>query len=278
MRNRSECRYAYTTLTSGAYVNLSAVMLKSLVASATSYPIRVMCLEDVTQEQKHMLRLLGPNIETNDITRIELPSNIKIPHEAWRISFSRLHMLKFEEFDKLVFLDSDMVINANIDDLFSCPVLSACSHHYPLRDDRVSINAGLVVFSPDAELFRCIIQEYIYLPSPLPPHTWSLSDQEILIALFSTEAFAQSWRDRHGVHMDTHWHMLDYRYNAITGLNKRQIDCWNEKEAKVFHYTCGPKPWRTRNREAFADSTWWKFYDQLISENADSGVNLDCNF
>lgn len=261
-------RYAYTTLTDSRYVHLCAVMLKSLLASETAYPIRVMCLEDVSQKQKHMLRSLGKNIETHDITRIELPANTDIPHEAWRISFSRLHMLNFEKFDKLVFLDSDMIINTNIDDLFSHPVLSACSHHYPLRDDRVSINGGLVVLSPDTGLFRRIMEEYIHLPSPLHPHTWSLSDQEILIALFSTEDFAQSWRKRHGVHIDAHWHMLDYRYNAITGLNRMQTDSWDEMKAKVFHYTCGPKPWRTKKRQTLADSTWWKFYDQLIADTA----------
>ena len=263
-------RYAYVALTDSGYVDVTSVMLKSLVESGPSHPIRVMCLEDVTAEQKRAMEAIGPTVESWDIERIALPERVAVPYEAWRVSFSRLRMLSFEEFDKLLFLESDMIINENIDELFSQPPLSACSHHYPIRDDRPSLNSGLLLLAPDAGLFRRIMEEYIHLPSPWPPHTWTKPDQEMFIALFSLEPSAVRWRERHGIEMEHHWHPLDYRYNAIVGLKGEQIDHWDAERAKVLHYTCGAKPWRSGCRETPAERAWWRFHDLLTGDREDA--------
>lgn len=263
MLSEESGRYAYTALTDAAYVGLTSVMLASLVETGTRHPIVVMCLDDVTREQRALLASSGPNVELRDIERIEPPANVGIPHPAWIVSLSRLHMLGFEEFDKMVFLDSDTIVTTNIDELFSRPSLSACSHHYPIRPDRVSLNAGVVLFSPDRRLYRRIVERIIHLPSPLAPHNWSLSDQEILIALHSTEAFARAWREEHGIRLEQRWRMLDYRYNAIVGLNRLQAADWDAARAKVLHYTCGPKPWTTESRESLTDRLWWRYFDRV---------------
>ena len=265
MHREEPRRYAYTALTDANYVALTAVMLNSLVRSGTPHAIRVMCLEDVDDGQRGMLESIGPNVETRRVARIDPPANVRIPHRAWLTSLSRLHMFGFEEFDKLLFLDSDIIVVANIDELFSRPTLAAGAHHYPIRADRASINAGVLLFSPDRELFRRMVEEMLPLPSPLPPHDWSLSDQELMIALYSDEEPARRWREAHGIPAAGEWHQLDYRYNAIVGLNSCQIDDWDAARAKVLHYTCGPKPWTTGARESLPDRLWWEHF-QLVDE------------
>lgn len=198
-----------------------------------------------------------------DVETLELPPSVSIPHRAWRVSFSRFHLLRFDEFEKLVFLDSDMIVARAIDDLFAHPSLSACALAYPPREGQVSINGGLLVLEPDPQLFGTITREYVHLPSPRAPHSWSVSDQEMLIALFSPEAYARAWREAHGVPPDRRWHLLDYRYNAVTGLGERQAHGWDAREARVLHYTCGPKPWRTGRRDTYADRLWWSVHDRL---------------
>lgn len=271
MRQQDSKLYAYVSLTNAAYVELTSVMLLSLIDTGTPFAMRIMCLEDVTTDQKSTLQSLSDQIEICDITTLPLPANVQIPHKAWEISFSRMHMFRLEEFDKLIFLDSDIIVQENIDDLFARPCLSACSHHYPVRHDRVSLNAGVFVLEPDSSLYELILDKVIHLPSPFPPHSWSISDQEVLIALYSPEPLAQKWRREHQITMAQIWHLLDYRYNAIVGLDDRQIQGWDARQAKVLHYTCGPKPWRTMKRDCYTDRLWWKYFEILESKKANLG-------
>lgn len=258
-------RYAYVALTDSAYVELTSVMLQSLIESAPTHPVLVMCLEDVTAEQKAAMRAIGPGIETRDIAAIDPPASVAAPHEAWRISLSRLRMLTFEEYDKLLFLESDLIVNDNLDELFSHPPLSACAHHYPLRADRPSLNSGLLLLTPAPALFRRIVEELIHLPSPWPPHRWRKPEQELFIALFSAEEPAARWRARHDIQMEQRWHLLEYHYNAIVGLKRLQSPDWDTDEAKVLHYTCGPKPWQSGERERDTDRRWWAVHDRLMA-------------
>jgi len=243
-------------------------MVRSLLDTGTPHPIRVMCLEDVGDAQQEALRSLGTTVETVRVGTLPLPANVVIPHRAWRVSFSRLHLLRFEEFERIIFLDSDMIVAQRIDHLFECPSLSACAHSYPIREGQVSLNGGLLVLDPDPALFEEITRRYVHLPSPLAPHSWSLSDQEMMIALHSSETYARSWRDAHGIPGHRRWHLLDHRYNAITGLGEQQARGWDARKACVLHYTCGPKPWRAGRRDGFAERLWWEVHDRLAAETA----------
>lgn len=67
-------------------------------------------------------------------------------------------------FDKLVYVDSDMLILRNLDSLFSAPHLSAvvAGRNFPGNESWTELNSGLMVLSPQVglynELVNCIPQ------------------------------------------------------------------------------------------------------------------------
>jgi len=263
MNQASSQPFAYVAFTNAAYVEITSVMLVSLLETGTRHRICVLCLEDVSDEQKAGLRSLGGRIETRDIACIPLPAHVKVPHRAWKLAISRLQMFKFDEFERVVSLDSDIIVKENIDELFGQPSLSACSHHYPVREDCITLNSGVFVLRPDPTLFDLALQALHHVPSPNAPHCWRIPEQEVLTALYSPERAAERWRARNGIEMQESWHLLDYRYNAIIGLKQRQTDTWRAEDASVLHYTCGPKPWNTKQRQSFTDRIWWAHHDRL---------------
>ena len=105
------------------------------------------------------------------------------------------------------------------------------------------------------------------MPSPYPPHQWKCSEQELVAALFSNEPRAAAWREEHSVEAAGQLHLLDYRYNAITGLRHKQHPHWNVDDAKVLHYTCGPKPWRPIATDTLWNRVWAQWYRRAFPDS-----------
>lgn len=64
-------------------------------------------------------------------------------------------MFELTEYDKVIYLDSDMVVKQSIKRLFDLPHLSAVpdgEQFTGLTDDRPGFNSGMIVFVPENQL------------------------------------------------------------------------------------------------------------------------------
>jgi hypothetical protein len=74
-------------------------------------------------------------------------------HKHWAGVFDKLLVFSLCEFRKIVFIDSDVLVLRNIDELFDKPHMSAVIADIgPGREQVVDLNAGLMVLEPEPDL------------------------------------------------------------------------------------------------------------------------------
>tara|TARA_R110002050_G_scaffold252108_1_gene390368 strand:- start:2 stop:352 length:351 start_codon:yes stop_codon:yes gene_type:complete len=72
--------------------------------------------------------------------------------------YTKCHIYNTTEYDKVVYLDSDIILLENSDELFDCPGYCASFRHS-------FFNTGVIVVRPSAALFNDIVSKFTVLPS-----------------------------------------------------------------------------------------------------------------
>jgi glycogenin glucosyltransferase len=70
----------------------------------------------------------------------------------WGHTFDKIQLFGLEEFNKLVYVDSDMMVLDNVDDLFDRPHMAGVAAGQLVHPDWIRINGGLMVIEPQAQL------------------------------------------------------------------------------------------------------------------------------
>jgi glycogenin glucosyltransferase len=161
----------------------------------------------------------------------------------WNHTYSKLRIFGLAGFEKLVFLDADMLVCANLDELFERPHFSAVNAGglLPEHRDWVTVNSGLLVVEPDAERCREMLSRVGHLP--VRDH----GDQSCLHAYFP------EWPQREDLHLDHGYNIfhdhLD-RYASLLGyrLPRREEAVaapgpGDARLVRVIHFVGGLKPW-----------------------------------
>lgn len=73
--------------------------------------------------------------------------------DYWKNTLFKLKVFDLTSFEKVVFLDSDMIVFKNLDDLFSSPHMSAVAAGSELHKDWVRLNSGLMVIEPNHDVY-----------------------------------------------------------------------------------------------------------------------------
>lgn len=88
----------------------------SLLEVGSVYPLAVMVTKDVSQATINLLEDVGCIVYKTDM--IALPPELSLQTERWGPAFTKLVSWKKTEFNKLMFLDSDLLVLQNVDYLF----------------------------------------------------------------------------------------------------------------------------------------------------------------
>lgn len=120
---------------------------------------------------------------------IEAPAAIRRLNDArgfgrWNASFSKLRILSATEFEKIVLLDSDMLINRNIDCLFDRPHLSACVAGQAANPSWRDLNSGCLIIEPEANLCDCVMHTLGLLDDETLASYQAIGDQDLLHLVF----------------------------------------------------------------------------------------------
>lgn len=166
----------------------------------------------------------------------------------WEHTYSKLRIFERAEFDKIVYLDVDMLICKNIDELFNKPHMSAVNAGgmLPERSSWVQLSSGLMVIEPaevDARdmLGRAMASGKLVVGQG--------GDQPLLYALFP------DWPKQQELHLDhkfnmPHKHLDRYHelfgYQLIRGTTISAFEQEDEKTVHVVHYGGRPKPWQSK--------------------------------
>lgn len=233
--------YSYITLLSDDSFIYGIILLqKSLKDVNSKYPLEVIVTSNVSpvilnalEQLKLKYRIINPIINDN---MIQYNRQINVVFSRnWALALTKFEIFGLTEFDKIIFLDADIMIRKNIDHLFECPHLTAAldGEYFNIWPDRPHFNAGLIVIEPnkeESEKLKTFASEAIT--------KWDkdecIADQEILNMYYS------DWVDKPELHLNKY-------YNVFAPyIEDEYVE--DIKENAYFIHFIGRKPWRAFNK------------------------------
>jgi glycogenin glucosyltransferase len=241
----SSAHRAYVTLLATPdYLPGVAVLAESLRRARARHPLFVVVTEDLDQRVAAQAARHAAGIIR--VAPIANPAP-GATYRHWNATYSKLQVFGLTRFEKVVFVDADMVVCANIDELFERPHLSAVNAGglLPGREDWVTLNSGLLVIEPRAEQHR----EMLGLVGRLP--TRDHGDQTFL------HAYLPDWPRRGELHLDHGYNLFHAdlgRYASLLGYRMplpHEVQAGPDPAARVIrvvHFVGGLKPWHRGQR------------------------------
>jgi alpha-N-acetylglucosamine transferase len=266
-----------TLLTQPDYLVGVRALHRSLQKSATQWPLIVMVTDTIDIATRERLQADGCVLHpvTPLTPRADLDQHYASAQfgEVW----SKLRAWELTGCERVVFLDADMLVLRNMDELFTLDLgdyaLAAChacrcnpnqiasypaswqpeNCHYTWQErqqpappelDRY-LNGGFLVLKPDTAVFQQL-QDKVAAIDDL--RQYPFSEQDLL-----NEVFAERWLP------------LPYIYNALKTLPFQHPKMWQSDEVKNLHYIL-TKPWKRdlyqpemeRDRYYALDKLWWQ--------------------
>lgn len=178
-------------------------------------------------------------------------------------ALSKLGIFNLTQFDKCVFLDSDLVIYQNIDDLFNKPDWSAvedCLPYHKRPQNYVlgesSFCSGMFVFTPDTNFYNKLLAQLISLPQNIKWH-----DQAILA--YNN----QDWMQRPELHLPCEYDLLVAAQEDVLNLYLSQGG--KQEDIKVKHFVSHKDaPYDAKPAYYFWDNVYEEYYDYYLYINS----------
>lgn len=233
-------RRAYVTvLTTPDYLEGVLVLNYSLRQVGAKYPLVVLCGEDLPRSVYDILTASG--IEIHRVASILNPSPSKERQPHWNTTYTKLRIFGLD-FEKVIYVDADMLVCTNLDHLFSKPHLSAVNAggQLPWLRDWIALNSGLMVVEPSVPLLGDMLQQVGQLP--VKDH----GDQSFL------HCYYPDWPNREDLHLDHKYnlfseHLDDYSklfgYRVIRRFPAKDLELNDHMTVSVIHYIGLKKPW-----------------------------------
>jgi glycogenin glucosyltransferase len=232
---------AYITLLSTmSYLSGVIVLCESLRRVKAGYPLCVALSSNIPVCVDELLRQKGLHI-------IRLPPSIDIPEELkkksghWGNTFDKLHLFSLTGFEKLVYLDSDMMVLTNIDELFDRPHMSAVAAGRLVNPQWERLNSGLMVIEPVPQLAEEIAATLgkALLELQLQGQE-SIGDQDLINAYYPEWPFSETLHLDEGYNMfywdlDSYVNQHGYYFPDAPGTQARLV--------RVVHFVGPHKPW-----------------------------------
>lgn len=233
---------AYITLLSNYRYFLGVVGLyRSLHSVKSKYPLYCMLSEGIDLGIKSQLECIGIRCILLSTKILSEGENIRVNQDSythWLYTFDKLRIWGLTQFDKLVFLDSDMMIRENIDSLFDMPSFSASVAGGKMHG-WTKLNSGLIVVKPDREVEKQMIEIVPMVLEESIRRNVPVGDQDVI------QRYCHDWEKKADLHLDESYNIVaDW---IITYICKYGFS-WNngEKKIKVVHFIGRTKPWTAK--------------------------------
>ncbi|KAL1541441.1 putative UDP-glucuronate:xylan alpha-glucuronosyltransferase 4 isoform X1 [Salvia divinorum] len=235
--------YATVLHSSEAYVCGAIALAQSILQTNTTKDLILLADDHVSPQSIHGLRSAGWKIKR--IRRIRSPQSRKNSYNEW--NYSKLRLWQLLDYDKVMFIDADLIVTRSLDHFFTYPQISAAPNNKEI------FNSGLMLLEPSLCTFRTLMRRRWLVRS------YNGGDQGFLNEMFP-------W-----------WHRLPKRINHLKffrsdGDYEHRI----AEDAYALHYL-GLKPWmcykdydcnwdKAATRRFASDSAnerWWRVYDGM---------------
>lgn len=233
-----EKKLAYISiLTTEDYLDGLKVTFQSL-RQYTDKEMVVLVNESISESVVRELSVCGMRVlRANDVGIKAGILSEEMENDRWRHTLFKLRVFGITEYDSLIYLDSDMLICGNPDDLFFKEHMSAVADSDFFPDyGREGLNAGIFSFHPSKELEQNLIEKI-----PEVAETMDIfGDQDVINALFKL------WGTETALH-------LGVQYNACFYC----LDTYNNITPVAVHFILKSKPWMWSGIQIFMKSAKW---------------------
>lgn len=237
-----KCCYV-TLLSSESYLPGVVALARSLKATGTKVPFECICSKDL--DEKVVNRLHQQGIATLRLTMsaaegLDISNSIEFSH--WKYTFDKLLLwdIRGGQFDKLVFLDSDMMITSNIDFLFDRSDFSACQADHFLHPDWVRLNSGLMVIEPNVDTFNGLMAQLPLTLRKYAEEDKNVGDQDVI------NDFVPDWPSREELHLPEGLNMFFEHLTLAKAAGFSFDTAKTEKKISVVHFIGAEKPWHLK--------------------------------
>ena len=217
------------------------------------------------QLMRNRLKVIGSEIVNVKKTAHNL-RNFHLPNAILSYAtFFRYFIADEVQEDRVLYLDSDMIVHSKLDDLFTLDLQGyaiAAVQDFNHEGWLTTFNAGMLLI--DAKKWREKNSTQNLLELTAQHHEHVYGDQGVLNMYFGDQ-----------------WLHLDKEYNFMVGLDQflhlsgnrewYQSDYYGNYEPKIIHYTSESKPWTHMTLTRFR-KLWWFYYglnwnDVLLSSD-----------
>lgn len=227
-------KYSYVTVMSTENYLLGLLsMYESLKQTKTKYPLTVIINEQISENTVKILEDRGIFVIKKPKFQVcgeIINKNEKSRFSHWNNTFDKLYIFELTEFDKIVYIDIDMLILKNIDELFEKKHLSAvvAGCFYPGHEDWVKLNSGLMVIEP----FNGTMSKFLDIINKVKDKPELLGDQNII------QEYFPNWENEQELH-------LDHKYNLFFSHLEYYVNQLNNKlqDVSIVHFITKQKPW-----------------------------------
>eukprot|EP00249_Psilotum_nudum_P014703 c24958_g1_i1 orf=694-1758(+) len=270
---------AFVTFLAGAgdYVKGIEGLAKGLRKVGSLYPLIVALLDDVPEHHRQLLRMQGCIVREIDRILPDGHDQCDFAMAYYVINYSKLRIWLFEEYEKMIYLDADIMVFENIDHLFElpngnfyavmdcfcektwshsrqykvnycqqCPDKNPWPEHIGSAPARY-FNAGMFLFEPSKNTF-----------------------DELMVALKSNPLTPFAEQDFLNMFFTKIYKPIPLVYNLVMAMLWRHPENVTLQNVKVVHYcAAGSKPWRYTGEEINMDRDdikmlvrrWWDIYN-----------------
>ncbi|XP_020588059.1 UDP-glucuronate:xylan alpha-glucuronosyltransferase 1-like [Phalaenopsis equestris] len=247
-------REAYATILHSVdvYVCGAITAAQSIRLTGSTRDLVILVDETISNHYKNGLEAAGWKIKK--IKRIRNPKAEKDAYNEW--NYSKFRLWQLIEYDKVIFIDADLLVLRNIDFLFTMPEISASGNNGTL------FNSGVMVIEPSICTFKLLMENINEIKS------YNGGDQGYLNEIFT-------WWHRIPRHMNFLKHFWIGDEEEKKAMKTRLFGA-EPPVLYLLHYL-GLKPWlcfrdydcnwNVDFMQEFASDVahkrWWKVYDLM---------------
>lgn len=249
---KEKCAFV-SVMSTDDYLPGLLVLHESLISTNTKYPFLVLLTKNISPKVVSIIESQCISYKVID-KEINNPTDVERNHR-WFPTYSKLNVFDQTQYEKIVYLDVDIIILRNIDELFEHKHMSATNAGgmLPRKSSWVHLNSGVFILEPSRVLFEDMINKVGKIEKLKSMGTFERpqygSDQDFL------NAYYPNWPQQSDLHLDHKYNIFHYyldEYNEIFGYTIED----SVKPISILHYASYLKPWnmtKSEQDELFSD-------------------------
>lgn len=256
--------YSYITLLSDDSYIFGVILLnKSLKDEKSKYPLEVLVTPNVSApilnilDQLKLKYTIVDAITNDKMTQYNSKINTRFA-KIWHLCLTKFELFRMTQYDKIVYLDADVMVLKNLDHLFEYPHLTSAldGEYYNIWPNEPHFNAGVMVIEPNKEEYNKLIEF-----SKDTVDNWNkkmcVADQEILNMYFS------DWNNKPELHLN--------KYYDVFASYIQEEDIKDIEDNCYFIHYIGRKPWRAFQKPGYEHYT--EYFFDMAHEIIQTEVN-----